>query len=256
MRCFTELSGGVCVAKPQIGVDRNVEIKYTKKALLFCRAFLLIWVELQMDILKTCAVAFSGLLDVQYNIVLGRKNITTPFSLKFDKSDFHHLAGLQKLKDIEILRSGNREKVFDMILREEITYNQIRQSCYFEEMQDRLVPLSYIEEFLDSNTLIFKYNEKAHNFSAIQAKFLMRNKIDLDDVYLFIDSRDNDECCFCRTFFPHKNIDYSKGQASYTLLRKEKVNLSDGSIQVQYDKLTPKEVNSEHAPIHLNSAVS
>lgn len=34
--------------------------------------------------------------------------------------------------------------------------------------------------------------------------------------------------------------DYTKGQAVYTLLKKEKINTSTGMVQIQYDRLSPK----------------
>ena len=52
-----------------------------------------------MDLLQTCAVGFHQLLTYQYHIVAGRKGRTIDFTISFDPSDFHHLAGLHKLTD-------------------------------------------------------------------------------------------------------------------------------------------------------------
>ena len=41
--------------------------------------------------------------------------------------------------------------------------------------------------------------------------------------------------------FPKSGTDYAEGQPRYTLLRKEKRNLENGDIIVQYDRLTPKQ---------------
>ena len=43
-----------------------------------------------MDHLLECAEAFEQLLDVQYHIVLGRKNRLTELTLRFDPTEFHH----------------------------------------------------------------------------------------------------------------------------------------------------------------------
>ena len=64
-----------------------------------------------MDHLLECAEAFEQLLDVQYHIVLGRKNRLTELTLRFDPTEFHHLVGLHKLRDLRLAR-GNREKIF------------------------------------------------------------------------------------------------------------------------------------------------
>lgn len=44
-------------------------------------------------------------------------------------------------------------------------------------MEQRLTPLAHLEEFLDSNEIIFRYNEKANRFSAIQADYLLLNDV-------------------------------------------------------------------------------
>ena len=50
------------------------------------------------------------------------------------------------------------------ILNGRITYSDIKQSSYFHEMEPRLLPLSQLELFLDSNEIIFRYNSKANIF--------------------------------------------------------------------------------------------
>ena len=50
-------------------------------------------------------------------------------------------------------------------------------------MEQRLTPLAHLEEFLDSNKIIFRYNEKANRFSAIQADYLLLNDVKEIPVY-------------------------------------------------------------------------
>lgn len=50
--------------------------------------------------------------------------------LKFSESDFHHLAGLHKLKDLHIARA-NRGAVFQQILHHNITYNTLTKVSFF-----------------------------------------------------------------------------------------------------------------------------
>lgn len=42
--------------------------------------------------------------------------------------------------------------------------------------------------------------------------------------------------CLCRTFFPKSKIDYSFGQPKYTLLRKEKIRITDGEVVFSYKR--------------------
>ena len=62
-----------------------------------------------MDLLLKCTTAFKHLLEYRYHFVLGRKGIKREIVLGFDETDFHHLVGLHKLKDISIARA-NRQK--------------------------------------------------------------------------------------------------------------------------------------------------
>ena len=169
-----------------------------------------------MDLLMECARSFEQLLLYKYNFTIGRKGKSHQFVLEFDKSDFHHLVGLHKM-------------------------NVIAQSVYYEDMKMRLKPLIHLEEFLDTNNLIFRYNEKVHKFSVIKADYLLESQYQDLPVYLFLGQRNNSGVQMCRTFFPKGLKDYTVGQPQYTLLKKEKVHVYSGNVEVQYDRLTPKE---------------
>ena len=203
------------------------------------RSFLFAERENTMDLLQRCALEFTQLLDVQYHIIAGRKRKTVEFIISFERSDFHHLAGLHKLRDNARLQRGRRGDILQNILDGKITLEQIQKSAFFREMEPRLSPLSGLEQFLDSNEIIFRYNSKANAFSVIQADYLLENTWKGDSVYLFLSQRRDEETQVCRTFFPKAGKDYTVGQPRYTLLRKEKVFLKTGERVVQYDRLSP-----------------
>ena len=104
----------------------------------------------------------------------------------------------------------------------------IEKSLFYEKMSDRLEPLCHLEELLDSDQLIFKYNENVRVYSQIKADFLLEGVYNENPVYLFLGSREENNLKnqMCRTFFPKRSIDYSFGQPRYTLLKKEKVKKS------------------------------
>lgn len=191
-----------------------------------------------MDLLKKCALGFNILLKHQYRFVLGRKGQIKEFIISFDKSDFHHLAGLHKLKDNAKVQYGKRADIFDSILAGEITLEQIQKSEFYNEMKERLEPLCHLEAFLDNNDLIFHYNEKVNRYSVIKADYLLENIFYNQRVYLFLGARARDkEEQMCRTFFLKQEKDYTIGQPKYTLLKKEKLNVETGDIIVQYNRL-------------------
>lgn len=198
-----------------------------------------------MDILLQCAQVFSRLLDYQYCFTLGRKGKLKEIVLGFGETDFHHLVGLHKLKDINISRD-NRQTVFRDILEGRITYPTIEKSAFVEESRIRLEAFQFIEKMLDGDQLIFRFNKKVLPYSAIEGDFLLKmgDGIALNISFLFIDKSDCD-VYFCRSFFPMERIDYSKSQMQYALLKKEKKNLLTRETVVQYDRLTPKNAKKE-----------
>lgn len=201
-----------------------------------------------MDYLQACAKTFEHLLDTKYHIVIGRKGKLTELNLLFDPTEFHHLIGLHKLHDLRLSR-GNREKIFYQILAGDISMDNLKKSLYFSSIQKRIEPFSKIEDFLDSNKLIFRYNQKLQSFSLIEAEYLLSTPYQTTDIYIFLDQRPEPSSFFCRSFFPKEDKDYTKGQAVYTLLKKEKYILSTGNTIVQYDRLTPKKETSHIPPL-------
>ena len=190
-----------------------------------------------MDKLKECACRFERLLDTQYRIVIGRKGKSLHLTITFDKKDFHHLAGLKKLRDDTFLHTADRGKVYDEIMRESVTYGQISRSAHFarENVGERISALLQIEEFLDSNEIVFKYEPQKAPFSKIEAKFLLSNTLSGQEIFLFLDERDKPEdVFFCRSIFPRSGYDFKRNQISYTLLFKEKINLVDGTSEIQF----------------------
>ena len=175
-----------------------------------------------MDLLTQCAVNYQTLLNYEYRFTLGRKRKLIELVLRFSESDFHHLAGLHKLKDLHIARA-NRSTVFQQILLGKITYHTIIKSQFFPEIQDRISALPHLETLLDNDHLIFRYHKNVFPQSSIKSEFILKmgNGTTLDIAFLFLD-RSEQGVYFCRSFFPMGKTDYSKGQMRYTLLHKEK----------------------------------
>lgn len=163
------------------------------------------------------------------------------FTITFDPADFHHLAGLHKLRDNIRFQTGKRDDIFRDILAGKLTLQQAARSSFFQAMEARLKPLAELETFIDSNELIFRYNAKANVFSAISADYLLQNDFEGTPVYLFLAQRAGVDTQVCRTFFPKAEKDYTVGQPRYTLLKKEKLNLMTGEIEIQFDRFSPRE---------------
>jgi hypothetical protein len=104
-------------------------------------------------------------------------------------------------------------------------------------MVERILPLTDLENMLDDNQLIFRYNEKVHKYSLIQADYLLEGNAGAIPSYLFLCQRNDSETeQMCRTFFRAKNKNYADGQPRWTLLKKEKRCLSSGEMVCLYDR--------------------
>lgn len=96
--------------------------------------------------------------------------------------------------------------------------------------------LPLLEQMIDSNDTLFKYNKKANMYSIIEADYLMENNMESRNLFLFLSNGVGDNY-FCRSFFPEEKMDYSKNQASWTLLYKKKIDLSTGAETVLYNRI-------------------
>ena len=182
-----------------------------------------------------CVDSFASLLDTEYQLILGRKGEAVSLNITFDKKDCFHLMGLQYLTDRPEL-SRDRGKIFDEIKMRVLTKEQIESSDLYEQIADRVDLLPFLEDLFDSNDTVFKYNEKKNSFSMIKADYLMKNRLVDKNVFIFL-SKSKDNTYFCRSFFPETKRDYTKNQASWTLLYKEKIKRSTGQKTVLYDRL-------------------
>ena len=191
--------------------------------------------------IKDCINAFLPLLNTEYEIILGRKGTAVKLKIKFDKKDCFHLIGLQYLKDRPEL-NRDRGKIFDELATGIIPLSKLETSDFYWKIVDRIHFLPLLEDMLDSNDTIFKYNKKANIYSMIDADYLMKNNIENKNIFLFL-SHKKDETYFCRSFFPENKMDYTKNQASWTLLYKKKTNTKNGKTLVLYDNLNKSKLN-------------
>ena len=81
-----------------------------RKALRLARGFFFFG-ETMADILQA-AKAYKKILDVEYQVILGRKGKNLSLAISFEEHHFFHLAGLQYLKDLSRVLTESREQIF------------------------------------------------------------------------------------------------------------------------------------------------
>ena len=147
-----------------------------------------------------CINAFVPLLHTEYEIILGRKGVAVTIRLAFDKKDCFHLMGLQYLKDYPEL-NRDRGKIFDELAEGIISVDKLEASVFYHKIKERINFLPLLEDILDSNDTIFRYNKKANIYSVIDADYLLKNNMESRNIFLFL-SKKKDDTYFCISFFP------------------------------------------------------
>lgn len=183
-----------------------------------------------------CVAAFSRLLDIEYDIILGRKGRALKIRLGFDKTDAFHLMGLHYLRDLPGLRKG-RDKVFDDISDGKITSEFLESSSLYSRIERRVDMLPLLESFIDSNELYFRYDPKLNKYSSISAELLMSNSIDNNGAFLFLKRGDKESMYMCCSFFPQDGRDYAYRQPVWKQLFKKKINLTTGAETILFNRL-------------------
>ena len=176
--------------------------------------------------------AFSKLLDIEYQFVLGRKDKTVSLTIEFQKYHFFHLVGLQYLKDLSRLFIP-AEGVYNQIESGQLPVSYIESSNNYDYIKGRVEYLPTLEYIFDSNDTIFKYNPELQAFSVIETDFLLRNEINKVPIFVFL-SKDKNKKYFCKTFFPQGKKDYTERQTKCTVLFKKKILKSTNTETVLY----------------------
>ena len=160
-----------------MGIDQKLDLgqqdwlKENANALRFVQGF---FVENQqervcMNSIYDCVDSFKRLLHIAYIFILGRKGTHLELRVQFRKQECFHLMGLHYLKDKAEL-NGSSSLVFDKILKRQISAENIENSVYYtDNIAKRIHYLSHLEELLDSNDTVFKYDPKIQAFSVIDA---------------------------------------------------------------------------------------
>ena len=194
-----------------------------------------------MDRLKECALSFSKLLDIEYHIAAGKKGELIEPILFFRKEHFYHLMGLQKLNDIQETR-GDKTKIFNRILTDELTSQDLSKSEFFPDISDRLDYFTHLEYMIDSEDVLVRHN-KYKSKSYIQADYIFYITMNDVIVHYFVERDDSMGKYFGKTFFTRVDRLYLWNRP-YKILRK--IKYENGLIINKFEQGTFRQ------PAHLS----
>ena len=192
-----------------------------------------------MDVLLQAAENFRRLTFIKYRFILGKRNKMTDISIIFSEKDFHHLAGLQYLKDMPELKQS-RSKIFNKIIADENFRKKIYKSTFYPNIEKRLYALIQLEFLLDNNNIIFRYDFRADKTSNIKADFLIQT-FDQDNIEIYIFGEkmsdintNNTQEVYCKSMFPKETKDYTRYQSKFTVLKMIKSDTDSEMILKTY----------------------
>ena len=200
-----------------------------------------------MNKIQRNAKAFEKLIGVEYVFYLAYKKTIKKIVLRFAKEDFRHIEGIGQLRDLPVHLMSARQN-FLLSLEGKISEDDLRKSKEYEiHMVDRKVDHLYLlEEFIDNNDIVFNYIKHKTKGSNIQAKIFLYKDMSGKDIYLFLDSTNDDEYYYPRSFVVAPELDYKVGQYKYTVLWKEKRNRITGESEVlsRFKEFDPEKLSA------------
>lgn len=157
-------------------VKKNTHCNACKAFRIFRDAFVFLE-EVRFTNIYECAVLYQTLLNKKYIFTL-EDNIT--FTLEFKKDNFHHLLGLHKLTDQQVLLIDKPQntpaKIYDRILNQEITVKTIETSTHYHKIENRIKYFEKIFDTLDKSKckIIIDFDpSKIENCSLRNTKYIL-----------------------------------------------------------------------------------
>ena len=126
--------------------------------------------------------------------------------------------------------SRDRGRVFDEIADGTITIEKIESSDFYNKIEQRVVYLPLLEQMIDNNDTVFKYNKKANMYSMIGLIILWKTNMENRNLFCFYLNDEGDNY-FCRSFFPEEKMDYSKIKHRGHFFIRKKIDLSNQNRQ-------------------------
>lgn len=163
--------------------------------------------------------------------------------LDFRKNDFHHIAGLQYLNDIDIPKNGKElfkqikaGNISDEFLQKSQNYYQVQDS--YANVHDRIYSLRYLKAHLENKTIICEYIKGNNRYSLINADYVIKSTIEENTAYIFLKKRSREErYCVCSFFNP--STEYVGNRAYW--LYKARIDIVREEINVLYQSKSYKE---------------
>lgn len=162
-----------------------------------------------MDDIQTAYREFNELIQkYKFDLRISCHKKLVKILLDFRENDFHHIAGFQYLKDIDIPKSG--KEIFKKIVLGEISDEFLQKSKFYYTAQDsyanvheRIYSIRFLKAHLENRNIICEYIKGNNKYSQIKADYVIKSTLEGNTAYIFLKKRNNaDTYCICSFFNP------------------------------------------------------
>ena len=149
-------------------------------------------------------------------------------TLFFEREHFMHLIGLHKLTDLQIQRF-RKEQMYNMVMRDELTYDYIEKSVFFSEIKQRIELFPILETALDSNELLIKYKHGFAQGTVIMASYIIIYNYGDVTIHYFVDRDEKANRYFGKSFFGRSDDKFLRNQQTFKVLKLTKYDKEENS---------------------------
>ena len=196
---------------------------------------ILIYRDYMMDKLLKAAIEYEKLLNRDFIYTLENGLSIT---LNFQPQYFHHLIGLQKLKDIDVVTKNTTDQtrpilrpqtIYRNIRNGIISYDDISKSDFFLNMEDRLEYFSQINNLVEFEKIIIDFDVNLLNFHSnlTKANYVLHKKSNTNmhlNLFLGLTHKPTFEN-YPLTFIPSLTDLYTYGQQALRILEIKTITL-------------------------------
>jgi len=175
---------------------------------------------MQSDMLKNAASAYAKLLGKIYRYTLENGLV---IQVQFAPGYFHHLLGLQKIKDVDLVIKGPQNSpnyIFRNILDGLITMDDIKKSRFFDEIDARLRHFNQINRLIEFNKIIVDFDPSLINSKLNKADYILFKRSN-DNLFLNLFLMADEKAPAMHvplTFLPDKTDYYTYGQTVINII--------------------------------------
>lgn len=170
-----------------------------------------------MNTISECAKLYQTLLKKEYIFAL-ENNIN--FSIYFSTTNFYHLLGLEKLRDIAQFKGKKPNQIYKQILNGRITDNLVSNSKYYYLIENRIKNFETLPDLLNfdrGNKIIIDFDINKLNFvSKLEfTKYILYKRSNTKYIHLTIGLKDK---LYPETFIVENGSTYVSGQTMLDIL--------------------------------------